>query len=396
MQRPLGGLVVHQVRLLEGSLEPGAHLQASVDEQWRLGACQAHSGTHIVHAALREILGPTALQSGSYNRPGYLRLDFGWNDQVSAERVAELEQASNEALRADLEVSAEVMPLQQARAAGALALFGERYPDMVRVVEIGGPWSRELCGGTHVERSSQIGTVVLMPISSVGAGNRRVEAFVGLEGFRHLTRERDLVNRLTDILKTPHDDVVGRVQDMVERLRTAEKQLEAVRVQQLLSSAGDLAAGARAVGDVHVVTTRVPEGAGAAQVRTLALDVRGRLPVRPTGRRRGRGVDGRQAGRGRHRQRRGPRPWTVGERPGEGRRRRARWQRWRSRRRRPGRRGAAVRRRCRHPDRRGVGRGRTGRRERLGAVVRRGLTPVPEGSELPWSPARSTTPWTVP
>jgi len=149
---------------------------------------------------------------------------------------------------------------------------------MVRVVEMGGPWSRELCGGTHVERSSQIGTVVLMPISSVGAGNRRVEAFVGLEGFRHLTRERDLVNRLTDILKTPHDDVVGRVQEMVERLRTAEKQLEAVRVQQLLSSAGELAAGARAVGDVHVVTTRVPEGAGAAQVRTLALDVRGRLP----------------------------------------------------------------------------------------------------------------------
>jgi len=113
----------------------------------------------------------------------------------------------------------------------------------------------------------------------VGAGNRRVEAYVGLEGFRHLTRERDLVNRLTELLKTPHDDVVGRVQDMVERLRTAEKQLEAVRVQQLLSSAGDLVAGAREIGDVRVVTTRAPEGAGAAQVRTLALDVRGRMPA---------------------------------------------------------------------------------------------------------------------
>ncbi|MDF2968236.1 MAG: alaS [Nocardioidaceae bacterium] len=277
VQRPVGGLVVHQVRVAEGSLQPGDRLLATVDEQWRLGACQAHSGTHVVHAALREILGPTALQSGSYNRPGYLRLDFGWNDQVGAAQVAELEQASNEALRSDLEVSAQELPLEQARAAGALALFGERYPEIVRMVEIGGPWSRELCGGTHVERSSQIGTVVLMPISSIGAGNRRVEAYVGLEGFRHLTRERDLVNRLTELLKTPHDDIVGRVQDMVERLRNAERQLEAVRVQQLLSSAAELAGGARTIGDVQVVTTRVPEGAGAAQVRTLALDVRGRL-----------------------------------------------------------------------------------------------------------------------
>ena len=231
-----------------------------------------------MHAALREILGPTATQTGSYNKPGYLRLDFGWNDTVGSGQVQELEQASNEALRSDLEVSAQVMPLQQARDMGAMALFGERYPDLVRVVEIGGPWSRELCGGTHVERSAQIGTLVLMPISSVGAGNRRVEAFVGLEGFGYLTRERDLVTRLSEILKTPRDDVPARVQDMVERLRTAEKELEAVRVERLLSSAADLAAGARTVGDVFLVTTQAPEGAGAPQVRTLALDVRGRLP----------------------------------------------------------------------------------------------------------------------
>ena len=278
VQSPVPGLVVHQVRVLGGVLDTSTRVDASVDQQWRLGACQAHSGTHVVHAALRELLGPTATQTGSYNRPGYLRLDFAWSDQVGAAQVAELEQASNEALRADLQVSAQTMALQAARDMGALALFGERYPDVVRVVEIGGPWSRELCAGTHVERSSQIGTVALMPIASVGAGNRRVEAHVGLDGFRHLSRERDLVARLAEILKTPHDDVVDRVQDMVERLRAAEKQLEAVRLQRLLASAGDLAAGARSVGDVRLVTTRVPEGAGSAEVRTLALDVRGRLP----------------------------------------------------------------------------------------------------------------------
>ncbi len=277
VQSPVSGLVVHQVRVVDGELLPGTAIEAVVDEKWRLGACQAHSGTHIVHAALREILGPTATQTGSFNKPGYLRLDFGWNDSVGSSQLQELEQASNEALRADLEVSAEVLPLQQARDMGAMALFGEKYPELVRMVEIGGPWSRELCGGTHVERSSQIGTLVLMPIASVGAGNRRVEAFVGLEGFGHLTRERDLVTRLAEILKTPRDDVPARVQDMIERLRAAEKELEALRVQRLLSSAGELAAGAQHVGDVQVVTAQVPEGAGAAQVRTLALDVRGRL-----------------------------------------------------------------------------------------------------------------------
>ena len=183
VQSPVSGLVVHQVRVVDGELLPGTAIEAVVDEKWRLGACQAHSGTHIVHAALREILGPTATQTGSFNKPGYLRLDFGWNDSVGSSQLQELEQASNEALRADLEVSAEVLPLQQARDMGAMALFGEKYPELVRMVEIGGPWSRELCGGTHVERSSQIGTLVLMPIASVGAGNRRVEAFVGLEGF---------------------------------------------------------------------------------------------------------------------------------------------------------------------------------------------------------------------
>jgi alanyl-tRNA synthetase len=280
VQRPVRGLVVHQVRVLEGELTLDRAVEAAVDPDWRLGACQAHSGTHVVHAALRQVLGPTALQSGSYNRPGYLRLDFGWGGALSPEQVHDVEDVANRALRADLPVSAATMSLEKAREAGALALFGETYGEDVRVVEIGGPWSRELCGGTHVQRSSQIGTVVVTSDGSVGAGNRRVEALVGIEGFQYLARERDVVRQLTDLLKTQPADVPTRVHDLMERLRAAEKAAERAKAAQLVGAAGDIAAAAKDLGGVAYVGHRAT-GAGGGDVRTLALDVRKRLADRP-------------------------------------------------------------------------------------------------------------------
>ncbi|MFL6060041.1 MAG: alanine--tRNA ligase [Marmoricola sp.] len=279
VQRPIKGLVVHQVRVKDGEFAAAGDLLAKVDADWRTGARQAHSGTHVVHAALREVLGPTALQSGSYNRPGYLRLDFGWNQALTPQQYADLEQVANNALRADLAVGWDYMTLDQAKEWGAIALFGETYDDTkVRVVEIGGPWSRELCGGTHVEHSSQIGTIVLTGEASVGSGNRRVEALTGYEGFAYLARERDVVAQLTSLLKTQPDDLVGRVGDLVERLRSVEKELERGRLAQLLAGAGQLAASAEDVGGVSFVG-QVVQGAGGGDVRTLALDVRGRLPA---------------------------------------------------------------------------------------------------------------------
>ncbi|WP_223291224.1 alanine--tRNA ligase-related protein [Streptomyces avicenniae] len=174
VQRPLPGLVTHQVRVLAGELAPGDEVTAAVDPEWRLGARQAHSGTHVLHAAVRQVLGPAALQPGAYNRPGYLRLDLPWRGALSA------------ATRQEGEVRR--MPLAEARRIGALALFGETYGEDVRVVEIGGAWSRELCGGTHVAHASQIGVVALTGESSVGAGLRRLEAATGFEGFAYLAR----------------------------------------------------------------------------------------------------------------------------------------------------------------------------------------------------------------
>ena len=283
VQRPIRGLVVHQVRVLEGELSAKAQLHAQVDPEWRIGACQAHSGTHVVHAALREVLGPTALQSGSYNRPGYLRLDYGWTQALDPEQLHRIEQVANGALRQDLEVTADYMTLPEAKDWGALALFGETYDNSkVRVIQIGGPWSRELCGGTHVKRSSQIGSIVLTSESSVGSGNRRVEALTGIEAFGHLAKERDLVAQLTTMLKVRPEELPDRVGDLVERLRTTEKEIEKARLAQLLAGGAELAASAEDIDGLAFVGTVLP-GAGGGDVRTLALDVRGRMPAERPG-----------------------------------------------------------------------------------------------------------------
>ncbi|MEY2945936.1 MAG: hypothetical protein RL243_696, partial [Actinomycetota bacterium] len=184
VQKPVKGLVSHKVLVRQGQISVGAKAVTKVDPEWRLGAAQAHSGTHVVHAALRQVLGPTALQSGSYNKPGYLRLDFAWQQALSAETRSEIEEVTNLAIRQDLAVSAQFMSLPDAKEWGAVALFGETYDEEVRVIQVGGPWSRELCGGTHVSRSAQIGLVSLINESSVGSGSRRLEALVGMDAFR--------------------------------------------------------------------------------------------------------------------------------------------------------------------------------------------------------------------
>ncbi len=274
-------LWVHKVRILHGELTEGAGVLSKVDPDWRLGARQAHSGTHVVHAALRQVLGPDALQAGSYNKPGYLRLDFSWSSALSAETRSEIEEVSNRAVRSDLGVRVLYGTQQEAQQMGAIALFGETYDDTVRIVEIGGPWSVELCGGTHVQHSSQIGPIALTAESSIGSGVRRVEAAVGIEAFHRLAAERTLVNAVAGSLKVQPADLPARIEALVERLRLAEKELEKFRAAAALASAGTLADAAAPVGDVFLVAASAPEGTSANDLRTLATDVRGRLNGRP-------------------------------------------------------------------------------------------------------------------
>ncbi len=277
VQRPIKGLVVHRVQVAGGEVVEGQEVEAGVDEQWRVGACQAHSGTHVMHAALRQVLGPSALQSGSYNKPGYLRLDFAWPSGLSAATRSEVEEAANLAIRRDLAVSATYMPLARARDLGALALFGETYDEEVRVVEMGGEWSRELCGGTHVQHSSQVGLLAMTGESSVGAGVRRVEALVGIDAFRDLARERALVLALTDTLKVRPEELPERISALLAQLKAAEKKLASSAAEQVLAAAGRLAADPTDVFGVAFVGHDAGLVGSADDVRSLALDVRGRL-----------------------------------------------------------------------------------------------------------------------
>jgi|KBSSwiStaDraftv2_1062776.scaffolds.fasta_scaffold02497_13 alanyl-tRNA synthetase len=277
VQKPVKGLIVHRAIVEDGEVTTGADALAQVDPEWRTSARQAHSGTHIVHAALRNVLGPSALQSGSYNKPGYLRLDFAWGTALDAKAKADIEDVANQALRRDLPVAVEYMTLARARELGALALFGETYDETVRVVEIGGDWSRELCGGTHVAHSSQVGAITVLGESSVGSGVRRIEAFVGIEAMRYLAKERALVAELTDSLKVPAEQVPARVSALLERLKEVERELDKLRVGAVLESAGSLAAGVEQVGAVQYVGATAPAGVAGNDLRTLAMDVRGRL-----------------------------------------------------------------------------------------------------------------------
>ncbi len=275
VQTPTAGVIVHTARLLGGEVTTGLGALALVDVDRRRSISRAHTATHMVHKAFREALGETATQAGSENAPGRFRFDFSATGPVPPSMLADVEARVNDLVLADLGVEAAVMTQEQARASGAMALFGEKYGDRVRVVSVG-DWARELCGGTHAGRSGQLGVIKLLGESSIGSGVRRVEALVGSDAYSYLAREHVLVAQLSEALKVRPEELPERVNDIVERLRRAEKEIERVRVVSLLARAGELAASPRDIGGVRFVAQAV-EGAGGADVRKLVLDVRGRM-----------------------------------------------------------------------------------------------------------------------
>jgi alanyl-tRNA synthetase len=275
VQSPISGLVVHQVKVLDGEVTVGQQGQALVDIERRKSISRAHTATHMVHKAFREALGETATQAGSENAPGRFRFDFSASGAVPASAMADVEARVNDLVLADLGVHAEIMTQDEAVRSGAMALFGEKYGDRVRVISVG-DWARELCGGTHAGRSGQLGVIKLLGESSIGSGVRRVEALVGADAYRFLAREHVLVAQLSEALKARPEELPERVNDIVERLRAAEKALEQTRISQLLASGAQLAADAVDVNGVKLITLRV-DGADGGDVRTMALNLRSRL-----------------------------------------------------------------------------------------------------------------------
>ncbi len=278
MQSPMPGIVVHHARVSRGEVTTGVGALGQVDVDRRRAISRAHTATHLVHKAFRDALGETATQAGSENAPGRFRFDFSATSAVPPSVLTDVEHQVNEVLAADLAVHAEIMSQEQARAAGAMALFGEKYGDRVRVVSVG-DWARELCGGTHARRSGQLGLVKILGEASIGAGVRRVEALVGVDAYQFLAREHLLVAQLMEALKVPREELPERVAGLMARLREAEKDLERVRSAQVLEAAASLAADPTDVYGVAVVAHRVPDGTAADDLRRLVLDVRGRIPA---------------------------------------------------------------------------------------------------------------------
>ena len=277
VQKPVKGLVSHSVLVKRGSIAVGSKVSTEVSADWRLGAAQAHSATHVVHAALRQVLGPQALQSGSYNKPGYMRLDFSWSEALSTATRTEIEEVTNLAIRQDLAVSAQFMSVKEAKDFGAVALFGETYDESVRVIQIGGPWSRELCGGTHVSRSSQVGLVSIIGEASVGSGSRRLEAFVGFEAFQALAAERALVATLSESFKVPREQLIEKIQSTVEELKAAQRKLASLSMEQLIARLPVLGQLAKELGNSKAVLANVGAVESADQVRELAVALRDKL-----------------------------------------------------------------------------------------------------------------------
>ena len=281
VQRPVKGLVSHRVQVRSGEVTVGASATSIVDPIYRRGATQAHSATHLIHAALREVLGPDAHQAGSDNRAGYMRLDFNWNKPLPTATRTEIEEIANNAVTQNFEVSTRILPLDEAKALGAMALFGEKYGETVRVVEIGGPWSLELCAGTHVSHSSEIGLINVISEASIGSSNRRIESLVGIDAFRDLATERAIVNELTSTLKTPRDQVSTRISELLASLKTAEKRIAEFESAALAEKIPALLAGAVRLGQVFTVMTDVGALKSADDLRSLVTAVRSRLGSEP-------------------------------------------------------------------------------------------------------------------
>ncbi|NDE71324.1 MAG: alanine--tRNA ligase [Actinobacteria bacterium] len=274
VQAPVPGLFVHRGRILEGSVRTQNQVHAAIDVERRRAISRAHTATHMVHKAFREVLGETATQAGSENAPGRFRFDFPQSGPVSPDALAEVEGRVNALLLEDLEVRAEEMSQAEARAIGAMALFGEKYGERVRVVSVG-DWARELCGGTHVARSGQLGLVKFLSESSIGAGVRRVEALVGVDAYGYLVREHAIINSLTNILKGSRpEELPERINGMLSRMKEIEKELASIRIASLKEDLAPKVRQAEKINGISVFTHVCPEGFSGDDLRALALHLR--------------------------------------------------------------------------------------------------------------------------
>jgi alanyl-tRNA synthetase len=254
-RRPLKGLIVHYGELVEGHLRVGEEVQCDVIAQRREDTMRNHSATHLLHKALRDMLGTQVEQRGSLVEPERLRFDFTCPRPLTHEELVQLDAQINRWIRADFPVQTRIMPLKDALATGAMALFGEKYDDLVRVVSMGS--STELCGGTHCRTTGQIGIYVTVQESSIAAGIRRIEALTGRGAETYLRQRREIVDTLSAKLQVPSDGLVARVEQLTQELAQARRQIAQFQREAALREAEEVAARAQRIAGVPVVATTV-------------------------------------------------------------------------------------------------------------------------------------------
>jgi len=278
VQTPVPGINVHRGRIRSGAVEIGSGALAQIDIERRIAISRAHTATHMVHKAFREILGETATQAGSENSPGRFRFDFPATGAVPDSVLNDVESRVNALLLDNLEVSAEVMSQVDAKKMGAMALFGEKYGDQVRVVSVG-DWAKELCGGTHVARSGELGLIKLLSESSIGAGVRRVEALVGSDAYKFLAREHVLLSSLTEIFKGARiEELPERISDLLSKVKDIEKELATLRTDAALAKSSTLLEAKKDIGSLALISAQISDGVNSENLRTIALDLRSKTP----------------------------------------------------------------------------------------------------------------------
>ena len=277
VQIPVPGLYIHRGQIISGSVDLNNSALAAIDIERRLAISRAHTATHMVHKAFREVLGESATQAGSENSPGRFRFDFPSTGAVPESALEEVEGRVNNLLLENLAVTAKVMTQPEAKAMGAMALFCEKYGYQVRVVSVG-EWAHELCGGTHVQSSGELGIVKLLSESSIGAGVRRVEALVGRDAFGFLAREHLLLNSLTQLVKGSRvEELPAKIADLIERLRSVEKELAIFKIAQILASASSLVSKSEKISGLEVISAELEPDISGDDLRTIALDLRNRV-----------------------------------------------------------------------------------------------------------------------
>ncbi len=254
--RKQGAFHAHFGVVEEGALEQGVSVEAKVDEERRRAIALNHSATHLLHAALRKVLGSHVAQKGSLVEPDRLRFDFSHDEPLTAAQLREIEVMVNREIRSDVEVETRISSFDEAVAAGAMALFGEKYGERVRVLKMG-DFSVELCGGTHVHRLGEIGLFKIVAESGIAAGVRRIEAVTGEGALEYLHGLEERLGRIATLLKSGRDDADRKVEQLLERSRRLEKEVEQLKAKLAHSAVGDLAARAREVGEIKVVAARL-------------------------------------------------------------------------------------------------------------------------------------------